>query len=48
VIDSDRTILQQEQLSAQLNGTRMMASVNLIRALGGGWHNAESSVKSKS
>lgn len=37
VIDSDRTILQQEQLSAQLNGTRMMASVNLIRALGGGW-----------
>ena len=48
VIDSDRTILQQEQLSAQLNGTRMMASVDLIRALGGGWHNAESSVKSKS
>ncbi|MBE2164008.1 efflux transporter outer membrane subunit [Acinetobacter oleivorans] len=48
VIDSDRTILQQEQLSAQLNGTRMMASVNLIRALGGGWHNAESSVKSES
>ncbi|MFX6567362.1 hypothetical protein ABTG51_19970, partial [Acinetobacter baumannii] len=32
----------------QLNGTRMMASVNLIRALGGGWHDAESSVKSES
>lgn len=37
VIDSDRNILQQEQLSAQLNGSRMIASVDLIRALGGGW-----------
>lgn len=37
VIDSDRNILQQEQLAAQLNGSRMIASVDLIRALGGGW-----------
>ncbi|KHF78563.1 RND efflux system, outer membrane lipoprotein CmeC [Acinetobacter sp. neg1] len=38
VIDSDRNILQQEQLAAQLHGRRMIASVDLIRALGGGWH----------
>lgn len=38
VIDSDRNILQQEQLAAQLHGSRMIASVDLIRALGGGWH----------
>nr|WP_086208891.1 efflux transporter outer membrane subunit [Acinetobacter sp. ANC 4204] len=37
VIDSDRNILQQEQLAAQLHGSRMIASVDLIRALGGGW-----------
>ena len=36
VIDSDRTILQQEQLAIQLKGSRMIASVDLIRALGGG------------
>ncbi len=39
VIDSDRTILQQEQLAAQLKGGQIIASVNLIRALGGGWNN---------
>ncbi|MGT2344469.1 multidrug efflux RND transporter outer membrane subunit AdeH, partial [Acinetobacter baumannii] len=37
VIDSDRTILQQEQLAAQLKGSQIIASINLIRALGGGW-----------
>jgi multidrug efflux system outer membrane protein len=37
VIDSDG-ILQQEQLAAQLHGSRMIASVDLIRALGVGWH----------
>lgn len=36
VIDSDRTVLQQEQLAIQLKGSRMIASVDLIRALGGG------------
>jgi multidrug efflux system outer membrane protein len=38
VIDSDRTTLQQEQLAAQLHGSRMIANVDLIRALGGGWN----------
>ncbi len=37
VIDSDRNLLQQQQRAAQLNGDRMLASVDLIRALGGGW-----------
>lgn len=41
VIDSDRSILQQEQLAAQLHGSRMIASVDLIRALGGGWHTGQ-------
>lgn len=38
VIDSDRTILQQEQLAVQLKGSRMITSVELIRVLGGGWN----------
>ncbi|ENX42870.1 efflux transporter outer membrane subunit [Acinetobacter sp. NIPH 2100] len=42
VIDSDRSILQQEQLATQLHGSRMIASVDLIRALGGGWHTRSS------
>ncbi|MFI7917320.1 hypothetical protein ACFMJ1_14525, partial [Acinetobacter baumannii] len=29
--------LQQEQLAAQLKGSQIIASINLIRALGGGW-----------
>lgn len=37
VIDTDRNTLQQELLSAQLYGQRMTISVDLIRALGGGW-----------
>ena len=37
-IGSDRNILQQEQLAAQLHGSRMIASVDIIRVLGGGWH----------
>ncbi|MBJ8418499.1 efflux transporter outer membrane subunit [Acinetobacter courvalinii] len=41
VIDSDRSILQQEQFAAQLHGSRMIASVDLIRALGGGWHTGQ-------
>jgi len=41
VIDLDRSILQQEQFAAQLHGSRMIANVDLIRALGGGWHTGQ-------
>jgi len=38
VIDADRTVLQQQRSAVQLDGERARATVNLIRALGGGWH----------
>jgi len=41
VINSNRNILQQEQLASQLHGSRMIASVDIIRALGGGWHTGQ-------
>jgi multidrug efflux system outer membrane protein len=37
VIDSDRTVLTQQRVSVQLDGDRARSTVNLIRALGGGW-----------
>jgi multidrug efflux system outer membrane protein len=37
VIDSDRTVLTQQRVSVQLDGERARATVNLIRAIGGGW-----------
>ncbi|MFC4277225.1 efflux transporter outer membrane subunit [Achromobacter aloeverae] len=37
VIDSDRTVLAQQRISVQLDGARALSTVNLIRALGGGW-----------
>ena len=37
VIDADRTVLQQQRTSVQLDGERARTTVNLIRALGGGW-----------
>jgi multidrug efflux system outer membrane protein len=37
VLDADRTALQQQRASAQLDGDRARTVVNLIRALGGGW-----------
>lgn len=37
VIDSDRTVLTQQRVSVQLDGERARSTVNLIRALGGGW-----------
>lgn len=37
VIDADRTVLQQQRVSVQLDGERARSTVNLIRALGGGW-----------
>src|SRR5450830_30277 len=38
VIDADRTVLQQQRSAVQLDGERARSTVNLIRALGGGWH----------
>ena len=37
VVDSDRVALQSERVSAQLAGQQLIASVHLIKALGGGW-----------
>ncbi len=37
VIDADRTVLQQQRASVTLDGERARSTVNLIRALGGGW-----------
>jgi outer membrane protein, multidrug efflux system len=37
VVDADRVALQAERASAQLSGERLIASVQLIKALGGGW-----------
>jgi outer membrane protein, multidrug efflux system len=38
VVDADRVALEAERASAQLAGQRLIASVHLIKALGGGWH----------
>jgi len=37
VVDADRTVLTTRLLQAQLDGQRLTASVQLMRALGGGW-----------
>lgn len=37
VIDAERSVLQQQRLAVGLDGERARATVNLIRALGGGW-----------
>ncbi|SRR5579871_239882 len=37
VLDAQRVVLANERLAAQLLGFRMVASVGLIKALGGGW-----------
>jgi outer membrane protein, multidrug efflux system len=39
VVDADRGALQTERASAQLAGERLIATVQLIKALGGGWEN---------
>lgn len=38
VIDADRTVLQQQRAAVKIDGERARSTVNLIRALGGGWH----------
>jgi multidrug efflux system outer membrane protein len=37
VLDSQRTVLQAQRQASQLAGSQAVATVNLIRALGGGW-----------
>jgi multidrug efflux system outer membrane protein len=37
VIDADRSVLQQRRVAIQLDAERAGATVNLIRAIGGGW-----------
>jgi multidrug efflux system outer membrane protein len=37
VVDADRTVLTTRLLLAQLDGQRLVATVQLLRALGGGW-----------
>ena len=41
VIEADRSVLQQQRSAVQLDGERARATVNLIRALGGGWHGVD-------
>jgi len=38
VLDAERTALADERATAKLAGQRMQAAVQLIKALGGGWH----------
>jgi multidrug efflux system outer membrane protein len=37
VIDSQRQVLQSQLQASHLEGTQAVSTVNLIRALGGGW-----------
>jgi multidrug efflux system outer membrane protein len=37
VIDAERSALQQQRVAVQLDAERARATVNLVRALGGGW-----------
>jgi len=37
VVDADRTVLTTRLLQAQLDGQRLTATVQMLRALGGGW-----------
>jgi multidrug efflux system outer membrane protein len=41
VIDADRAALFNERLNVQLAGQRLVATVQLVKALGGGWHVAQ-------
>ncbi|KAJ3473328.1 hypothetical protein NLI96_g13048 [Meripilus lineatus] len=42
VIDAQRTVLAAQRAAVQLAGAQAIATVNLVRALGGGWGNATS------
>jgi outer membrane protein, multidrug efflux system len=47
VIDTERTTLANQRLMAQLAGQRMVSSVALIKALGGGWQASAKVLASK-
>lgn len=47
VIDAQRQVLQTELQLSRLTGTHAIATVNLIRALGGGWDSAGTTVVSR-
>jgi multidrug efflux system outer membrane protein len=38
VLDAERSALADERVTAELAGQRMQATVQLVKALGGGWH----------
>lgn len=40
VVDAERTALQSERLATQIQGQRLVTSVYLIKALGGGWQDS--------
>jgi multidrug efflux system outer membrane protein len=39
VVFAEQTLLQNEQSQAQVSGQQLIASVVLVKALGGGWEN---------
>jgi multidrug efflux pump len=41
VIDAERTVLQSHRVALNLTGAQAVATVNLIRALGGGWDDTD-------
>ena len=41
MVDAERTALQSERLATQIQGQRLVTSVFLIKALGGGWTSDE-------
>lgn len=45
VITADRSVLLQQTVAVQLDGARASSTINLIRAMGGGWHDADASAR---
>ncbi|HXW16739.1 MAG TPA: TolC family protein, partial [Candidatus Acidoferrales bacterium] len=41
VIDAQRTVLESEELTAQVREFRLLTTVQLIKALGGGWQDSK-------
>jgi multidrug efflux system outer membrane protein len=40
VVDAERTVLQNERQATLIQGQRLVTSVFLIKALGGGWQDS--------